>query len=483
MGTAIIILLGASASAAASGQIVLGPVEVAFENGRREGCLDPGPLCLAGRDGTAPSNTTLDARQDVSHVVVRIDDGAAEDAVGIELLPDGGLVLETSRYPLRYDVFKVLVAHVGSRRAPAPLDDFGTILTEERYGLAYYGPSLRDPRSEIRPREWDVNFSDKGLGYERTGPFSEWGNTSTDHMTWDLLNAPCLVLNSTDCRRAQTQRASAVAAVAPNVVFGLSLYQVGVRNGDDPDGSPDGSARAPVDAAPPARAATPPPGAPLDPGPRPTTLQRGPAASPVVPPARAPVGPRETPTADAIREPAREAAVRSAAPAVAAAAAVVALAALAAALYSRYGREEALENERRLAMVDILDRRGPLTFANLGRALGVDRSTVLHHARLLQRTGHVRIQRAGKYVYAFLPGQTLPADGARDPASDALMRVLRERGGIAPRHELHDAADGYPARSRNHAIQRLVDSGLVQRTFEGNVEILRLAVQRDPRGT
>jgi len=148
-------------------------------------------------------------------------------------------------------------------------------------------------------------------------------------------------------------------------------------------------------------------------------------------------------------------------------------------LYSRFHRDEALRHERRAQILSLLEREGPQSFPQLGRALGVDRTTVEYHARMLQRTGHLRLERAGKLVYALLPRQALDPRLVRaaPDAATALLRILRERGGELPRAALHEAAEAYPQRARNHAIARLARAGAIERVFVGNVETLRLTAR------
>ncbi|HET6403752.1 MAG TPA: winged helix-turn-helix domain-containing protein [Candidatus Thermoplasmatota archaeon] len=472
------ILLLATPHAGASGALSVGPATVALDNGHASGCVDPSGLCLASLEGEGGA-MELDARQNVAYLGVAVDDGAAEDALGHPLLPDGLLALDGSDIYLEHDVFVLLIARVGSRGAPAPLDGFGLVLDDARYGVRYVGPSPQDPTGEPRPRALAWNFSDEGVGKRRLGPFHVQGNTSTDARAEDAATFPCVVLRDAACEEAQAARAAQLAALTPNARVGLAFHRVALAASRD---ALEGGALAAREGAAHAleRPALPqPPSSPRSAAPSaPARVEAGPRAdapaAALSSPAPEPAGPsgvRALGAAPPLRPPGADALL---------AAAAFALALVTSALlYSRFHRDEALRHERRAQILSLLEREGPQSFPQLGRALGVDRTTVEYHARMLQRTGHLRLERAGKLVYALLPRQALDPRLVRaaPDAATALLRILRERGGELPRAALHEAAEAYPQRARNHAIARLARAGAIERVFVGNVETLRLTAR------
>lgn len=98
------------------------------------------------------------------------------------------------------------------------------------------------------------------------------------------------------------------------------------------------------------------------------------------------------------------------------------------------GLVNALECGTRAAIVEALRLHGPLTYAALGRAVGVDPTTVRYHVARLQKEGilHVEVVRRKRFVA--LPGQR-PADPLRAPR-EQVLDVLRGAGGRVSRPSL-----------------------------------------------
>lgn len=469
----VALALTASSPAHASGEVHVGLATVSLENGHSSGCVDPSGLCVVTASGSG-ADATLDATQNVAFVGVAIDDSEIEAVTGYPLLPDDAIIIDSGWLVLRHEAFVVLAQQVGRTYAPAPADHYGLIVTSERYGVAYFGPPLQQPTGDAQPRELSWNYSDDGVGYRQVGPFGSQGNTSSDARVLDALTFPCVVLRDASCQHAENATSTQLAALTPNVEIGLSFYQVGMTTelGGFPSAAfgarASGSrpaAKAPVAAAPLPLAKDPDPPTRLTPAPvqRP---QRSTLTSP-----QGPAGGRGVPSV------ALETLTPTAPPdrGVVLVAASFALALALAALFSRFHGKEALEHAKRKRILELLDARGPMSFPEVGRALGVDRTTVDYHVRLLIKTGFVKTTRGGRVVYVHRPGQEIDPSLRRSDAdaSDALLGILRGSGGCMPRGELHHAAGAYSQRARNGALQRLIERGVVERAFEGNVEIVR----------
>lgn len=94
----------------------------------------------------------------------------------------------------------------------------------------------------------------------------------------------------------------------------------------------------------------------------------------------------------------------------------------------------ALECETRAAIVEAVRLHGPLTYAALGRAIGIDPTTVRYHVVRLQKEGilHVEIVRRRRFVA--MPGQRA-ADPLRAPR-EQVLDALRGAGGRVSRPSL-----------------------------------------------
>lgn len=128
----------------------------------------------------------------------------------------------------------------------------------------------------------------------------------------------------------------------------------------------------------------------------------------------------------------------------------------------------------RATLLDAIARHGPSSPAQLARMLGVDRTTVRHHVRILARDGLVRFATHGRRVLVTLPNQSAPLGPSELPSTmNALWNIVIQAGGTLARGELHRRASHIPHRSRNYALRRLVESGRVEVVQSANVETVR----------
>ena len=470
-------LLLLAPTVSASGSLDVGAATVIVDNGKTENCVEGTTgLCPASRHGGALADDEIDADQQLRYIGVAAERDAVNELLGEEVVPAVQVGVHASGARVPNPTFRLLAENVGTHHAPAPADDTAVIMERERFGLAYRGVALGDASGGPTRRCYCSGFSDdRGVTHDSISMYGTLVSGNTDSQVRMWLTAECWAVDKRRCTGVGAAAADAWTDATPNLLFGIHLEnaalatdgslltQHGVRlgsgaltNGDTRGGSGTVNAR--------------PPGLYLPP------LERSPdspptysgAASDVSPLPPAPVP--EEKTESGIAQP-RNFPVSPIA--LGAALALVVLAS--AALYSRFTREDALNNERRARIIHLLEAQGPLTIAQLVRTLDVDRTTVTHHVRLLQRTELVHVKRLGKQTLVLLPGQKVPAEPLEPPcAADAILRALRAGGGELTRDKLHEIVQPFAQRSRNEALQRLAASGAIERAFAGNVEVVRL---------
>lgn len=474
--------------ASASGSLDAGFVVVVIDNGHETDCVeDATGLCVATLRGSQPESMEVDANQQIRSVGVALNRSRLNDAAGREIVGETALVVDSSALRLPNPTFRILTENVGTQHAPAPANDTAVIFDAEGFGVAYEGFELGNLSGGPTPRRWYFAYSEgQGVGYDHVSLYGTLAESSTDDQARLWLGAECWAIDVGWCTGLGRSSASAAADALPNLVVGIDVDAAAAATDPTLLAGENDTTRAAADFAAAPRTRSIAPARPLTwptMGPEPFPL-RAPRSSywpgPATPAPHAPAEPtlrgltnqRVVPQAPSMP--------------LSIAVTILVLALAAAAMYSRVTRrEEALLHERRLAMLALLAEHGPLPFAEVGRRLGVDRTTVEHHARLLRRTEHVRLERVGRNLFVALPGQELPADelGAGEAAA-AIVDILRQRGGALPRVDLQKAASKFPARSRNEALRRLASRGHVERAFAGAVEVIRLSTaSRQPAGT
>lgn len=118
-----------------------------------------------------------------------------------------------------------------------------------------------------------------------------------------------------------------------------------------------------------------------------------------------------------------------------------------------------LEHQLRRNMLEALAGKPGLTVGEMADALGVHYKTALHHARRLERAGHVVVARQGRRSYCYLPGER------RDrPPAPRLVGALHAVGaGCATAADLARAL-GVPRGSAGSLLRTLERAGFVQRS-------------------
>lgn len=117
----------------------------------------------------------------------------------------------------------------------------------------------------------------------------------------------------------------------------------------------------------------------------------------------------------------------------------------------------------RSRLVEQVARRPGSSIRELADALGIRRTAVVHHLRLLGRSGRVRCVRAGRRVLVFPPAES-PFEGLvgliRLPTVQALLRALQEDPSLSVRGLAR--AVGITPRAVRYHLLRLGNLGLLE---------------------
>lgn len=475
---------------AASGAIDAGLVAAHIDNGHTQDCVESATgLCLASSTGENVGDREVAAQQRFHSLIILLNGSAVNDVVGLEVLPGREIVLRAEDTVLPNPVSPILDEHGGGGVfLPAPLGAYGVVANDTTYGIRYYGPWPTEP-TNVSDQGFGTQYSEEGgVGYSHVGPFNLIVDRSTDDHAHGVLSWACEDPDGGTCTGGVSSPFRQYQGASPNLVAGFLFEQATVAT--------DPSALAPAASL----AARDTPAEPL--GARAAVPEVAPTRTPVAP-ANAPrlsdertttPGPRAPAPPQASLPPAPRVDAMAAAPAapedagvppLVTIAASFTLAAILAFLYSRIrNREDAMRSERRAQLVALLERRGPLPIMTLAKELGLDRSTVQHHARLLVRTTQAELIRRGGKLWLALQGQALALHAGFDPnaSAKAILDAIEASGGAVTREQLRDQLAHVPARTRNHEIKRLVARGLVQRVQPAELLVIP-APRRSPERT
>lgn len=468
----ILCLLPAHGAQAAGGLLV-------YDNGHdNSSCLaGSGALCLVS--GSATGHGTVNASQRTAAIGVVV-----LAPLGVPLLSDSSLVIRGDDLVFPNPVTPAVAGFVGQRNMTVGDVTYLRLGMNEteflRYG--YYDPRYTDPSLAHRGTAiyYDQD-ADRGLQYHWFSP-SDVGEDDTDHQITATVNGTCAkpVDLGAQCQAALDGAASRVMDATPNVRVGFTWEAIGAADDveDFASGAPlssGGSASTALPGTSQRRPAVPAPTPKREPA-RPDDQLEGPSPSPALPPPQG-LAQQERQAEGSPLLVATQGDPAAPLPVVAVAATML-LALAFKLLYARIrSREEALEHDHRRRVLDVLAQQGPRTVAELGSALGVDRSTALYHVRVLRRSASVLLAKQDRATYVLLPGQRLPTAAAHrgGRAADEILRVLRESGAPISRARLHALAAHLPLRVRNHALRELAHSGAIVRAFAGNEETIALA--------
>lgn len=456
--------------AAASGVLEAGPVVVMIVNGHETDCVeDLTGLCIAAMRGSDAGETEADANQRVRFVGVAANRTFVNELVGHALLPDGSMMLTPSEYEVEHPVFRILIDVVGVKRGFGPADGLAVLFTDDGFGFEYFGPGLNPVNTTSGTHGAWMIYGKEGaeeglIERDRVRPQQDFNSTSVDERLDDIPTTRACQEDLLGCEGTLAVPVESAKAATPNVIIGAAFVQALVTT--DPENFPTGDGVGPRET----------PSVPLGGrsalGP-PTPLPRSPTPTPSLEP-NPPGGPAR-PKADPWREPIRpdgqlSTALRATTPpptgpaldgALAVTVAFV-VAVLLAVLYSRVlGREDALVTRRRHSILNALEA-GPMTLSDLTRSLGVDRTTVAYHARMLQKASKLVVTRLGRRVVLSLPGVEEPQRAVTPHAREVIFQLITTNGGILARSKLHELTAEIPLRTRNRVLKELSNNGLIE---------------------
>lgn len=445
--------------ASATGNFDTPLASVTIENGHEEHCIEAVTgLCAASADMSSLGAGWIDATQNNARLQVDGNDSLVTDLTRVELLPDGGIVVDVRGIVLANPAHDILVADGHNYSAPG--GQYGVRWDSKDFVLWIWGPSVSQPFSGLDHREQRIS----GLTSEEFGGFNDTrAPTSLDDLVNSEAQIPCgrlLPGEDASCRSLVAVASAAFNSSTPTVSVGLGIdefglqptpgfagQEIGGRKGAGSIGqrSPASFVLSPLD-----RSA--PQAPPLD---RPPTSQL----------LRDPDRPLFRPGQDALQPSSNPPPLENDGPGLQLAvllAAGAGLAILVATLYARITRlSEAAASPQRAAIMQHLREHGPTCVQSLASGMGVHRTTVLHHALVLQRLGEIKVIKRGMYAMLALPEH----DAAPMPEPRGALRVvleaLRSAQGSMTREDLHKLLSALPLRTRNHALRQLAARGLV----------------------
>jgi DNA-binding transcriptional ArsR family regulator len=465
--------------ASASGDLAVGSATLVLENGYETDCVESvSGLCLASLQGDSLGDSRVDAYERITFVGVAID-------TPLLFLPDGTLFVRPSDHSVKHPIYRILIDDVGTLTIPIPVLQPFIYFDETEHGFGYDDPGVDPMNSTPGERRSRIPYGDDGAEYdvidrERIQPFQSLGNTTWDSRVDRVSNdAPCSLLDSIGCRETLQPVGEAVMNATPDVNVGFSFVEADFT--DDPSAFPSHGAlgdRASLLDAPLARSATRAPAGPLAPassGPRPLS-QGAPAGGPASDPIDAPAPRGRVPHPAPVTVQNRSPPAAHAGAQLLVSAAAFSVAVVLAALFARIrSKDGALASGRRQALLAVLHQEGPMTLAALARKLGVDRTTVEHHARHLERLSMLRAHKQGRLVVLALPEQPVgPIVPAFKPLRVRLLDEIRSSGGSTTQQEIARLTSDVPKRTRNHALRELQLAGIVEIVHGMGPAIIRL---------
>lgn len=139
-------------------------------------------------------------------------------------------------------------------------------------------------------------------------------------------------------------------------------------------------------------------------------------------------------------------------------------------LYAKIAKEDVLDNERRDAIVSLLDADPGLTTTEIGSRIGMGWGATVHHLETLRRNGVLSMVRHGHRQHYFRAGgmdkqERLLLVYSRDPIYGPFLRTVDDRPGAPLKDIVVHLRQGKAGASRTG--KRLVELGLVRREKAG----------------
>lgn len=450
---------------------------VRVENALGNSC-DPaiGSACVADVDGspTDPGSMIIHTRQQIRYV------GIATNVSSFPLLgevPDQNVTLRGRDLALEHGVIRgAHETYRGTLPNPPLNGTAGLVLGPDNFTAYYVGPAPYDPTGPATYYEPGYTYDEKEagwIGYEHLGPFNANIHAHTD-LEWDNLPGWCAFLSDVpDCTLVLDALASLGKSSTPDVYYGFEWEDVQVATDPEFLSDPGASERRPTASALLlSRNATgthgPPRRAPVDAqGPS----EQGPyVPGPMLIPPTAPLGPEPPGSSSRLQATAMTDAESVPLLLLAATATATILLALAALFYSRFSRpEQLLKNENRKAILELLGACPGLNPTEIASRLGLARNAVIHHLNMLERSGAIVILPTdGRSTTVFLRSAEMPhprmAAVLYHPIRGRFVHALREAPAGLSREEFHQRLHDIPARTRNHTLQSLIASRVMEAT-------------------
>jgi DNA-binding transcriptional ArsR family regulator len=415
-------------------------------------------------DTSDPGNATIDTGQNVSYIGV----GASVDSIA-PLGLDYNISGEEGYVPNPIMPF-VGQTWMNSPYAPGLPGVLEMRWEDQTIRLYYNYVTLSDPEHPIYWHETGQGFPDgqNQVGYDQIGPFNELGTSwDTDALILSELEYRCY--GPTDTRECYEEMNNASAwqkSATPDVRYGLDFHQV--------EAASNASVLRNASYASPAINDSPAysfyhddhgPGLPRS---------EQTISHPVLHASGSPAPFNRTPVETATpRPPPRGVAMATThmtspppnttlAQVAAGACGLVVLAIL---LYARIrSRKEAIASATRCRIYEIVARRPGISPTALAKELNLTRNGVIHHLRIMERTQIISRRTEGKLVFLFVGRGEIDSTAillGRAGAHSVILQKLRERPEGMQKSELVAATSDLPKRTRNHALKRLLDHGLV----------------------
>lgn len=149
-------------------------------------------------------------------------------------------------------------------------------------------------------------------------------------------------------------------------------------------------------------------------------------------------------------------------------------------LYNRLTRREVLDNERRKAILNVVEGRPGISVNRVAQRLSIPRTTAAYHVRVLARQGLLQPRRLGRDLSLFMPGSVSWSDQdkvrrLRRPALKDMIQFLREH----PRSTQESLAQalGFSQSYASRLLQDLSDMGVLESERENRR--IRYAVREE----
>lgn len=401
-------------------------------------------------DPAQPGSWEVYAHENLRYVGVAYDASVLPRSGFFPLLPSDEFRVSFAALRFGNPVFDSLVGDPSEGVRVSGADPFYAGVNETGVFLNYFGPTTRDLYAMPSEHHWTMNWSDgdesddQGVTWNNVAPITHVGDETDEQSTDTLLTGVPLILLE---RAAPNEEAYATGEdllqvrerVTPNVIYGLGFDEVHLT--DDPaelgtQRNISGSASGPIGGT----VATAPPQSlseirePRDPIPISALgvplpdVGSGPLAA-TEPTAQPPTG--RVPEGAGSLAPN----FRSHRVVLGAAAGALALWAIIA-LYRRIRNEDAVIAETRASILATVRNSPGIRLSNLAQVVGLDRTTVAYHVRVLEAARLIRAhrwRRETRFFEAGVPPASRAAIASAIADQHPVARAIRAELSKEPR--------------------------------------------------